>query len=72
MTIQDMLDQGIEIQGKYKVTKFDYGKECDEILAEGNYFRHYEISDKVLDMEIKYVYVPQNESHIVFEVEDKL
>ena len=74
MSIRDLLDQGIRIQGAYQIKEYDDVIERYNILAEGDDFEavnHYEIED-ALDMEITYMYaLPSNFGYgikIVIEV----
>ena len=77
MTIQDMIDAGIRIQGAYRIETWNDDDDC-EILAEGSMFEHEvgDINDDILEKEIKYVYpilIPTYSgaygSMMVFEVE---
>ena len=73
MTIRDLMEQGIRIQGAFQIKKWSDAEETYTILAEGSEFEyeHTDINDDVLDMEIKYLYaIPTAESGAwtVFEV----
>ena len=74
MSIRDLLDQGIRIQGAYKIMRWDDKEDAYEVLKEGEnfeleliYSRHNEIK-KVLDREIEYIY-SEPLSGMVIEVE---
>lgn len=56
MTIQDMLDQGITIQGAYEIRQWQ-GDDC-EILEAGSNFdmEQNDIDEDVLNKEITYIY----------------
>ena len=73
MTIRDLMEQGIEIQGAYKIQAWNDEKERTELLEEGEDFRYSTHNDKLLDMEIKYIYATQKtgtiDAYTVFEVE---
>lgn len=72
MTIQDMLDQGITIQGAYEIRQWQ-GDDC-ETLSVGSEFEmeQYDIDDDVLNNEITYIYsIPTPSgysSYLVIEV----
>ena len=59
MSIRDLMEQGIRIQGAYQIKKWSDENETYEILAEGSEFE-YEVpcveDDEILDMEITYMY----------------
>ena len=74
MTIRDLMEQGIRIQGAFQIKKWDDTDETYTILAEGSQFEFEscDIEEEVLDMEIKYLYaIPTAEgsAQTVFEVE---
>ena len=74
MTIRDLMEQGIRIQGAFQIKKWDDTDETYTILAEGSQFEFEscDIEEEVLDMEIKYLYaIPTAEcsAWTVFEVE---
>lgn len=75
MTIRDLIEQGIEIQGVYKIQKWNDKKERTELLEEGEDFRYSEHNEEVLDMELKYIYSTPIEGTIkaytILEVEGK-
>ena len=76
MTIRDLIEQGIRMQGAFQIKKWDDTKETYIILTEGSMFdeEYYDIEEHILDMEIKYMYaIPTSEcsAHIVFEVEEE-
>jgi len=75
MSIRDLLDQGIRIQGGYQIKEYDDIIEEYQIHAEGDEFEeanHSDIED-ILDMEITYIYaMPKDTGYgvkIVIEVE---
>ena len=73
MTIRDLMEQGIKIQGAFQIKKWDDAEETYTILAEGSMFEDEscDIEEEVLDMEIKYLYaIPTAEcsAWTVFEV----
>lgn len=76
MTIRDLMEQGIHIQGAYQIKKWSDEDERYEMLAEGSMFED-EISyiedDEILDREITYMYAIPTASKmaamIIFEVE---
>jgi hypothetical protein len=76
MTIRDLMEQGIRIQGAFQIKKWDDVKETYIMLSEGSQFEfeNGEIEDEILDMEIKYMYSIPTESgmdaYMVFEVEE--
>lgn len=60
MTIQDMIDAGIRIQGAYRIEVWN-GDECEveyEVLAEGSSLEDEicDIEDDILDREVKFIY----------------
>ena len=75
MTIRDLMEQGIRIQGAFQIKKWDDTDETYTILAEGSQFEFEscDIEEEVLDMEIKYLYAIPTASgttaYTVFEVE---
>lgn len=56
MTIRDMLDAGITIQGAYEIRTFN--GDCAITLVQGSLFdeEKCDIEDEYLDMEVKYIY----------------
>ena len=74
MTIIDLMEQGIRIQGAFQIKKWDDTEETYTMLAEGSQFEFEscDIEEEILDMEIKYMYaIPTAEGSAwtVFEVE---
>ena len=74
MTIRDLMEQGIRIQGAFQIKKWDDAEEIYTMLTEGSQFEFEscDIEEEVLDMEIKYLYaIPTAEGSAwtVFEVE---
>ena len=57
MTIRDLMEQGIRIQGAFQIKKWDDAEETYTMLAEGSQFEFEscDIEEEVLDMEIKYI-----------------
>ena len=75
MSIRDLLDQGIRIQGSYQIKQYDDVCGTYDILAEGDefeYSNHSEMED-ILNMEITYMYaMPKDTGYgvkMVIEVE---
>jgi hypothetical protein len=75
MSIRDLLEQGIRIQGAYQIKQYDDAFETYDILIEGDEFEEMNQVDckDVLDMEITYMYAMPKELgygvKIVIEVE---
>lgn len=69
MSINDLLEQGIEIQGKYNIEVWDKEKEDYEAFVMGENFEldNDDIEDKYLDGEILYMYSKGNT--LVIEIE---
>ena len=63
MSIRDLLDQGIRIQGAYQIKQYDDTFETYDILVEGDEFEEMNQVDceDVLDMEITYMYAMPKE-----------
>ena len=57
MSIRDLLDAGIRIQGAYRIETWNDDDDC-EIFAEGSMFEDEvgDINDDILEKEIKYMY----------------
>jgi len=60
MTIQDMIDAGVRIQGAYRIITWN-GDECEveyEVLAEGSSLEDEacDIEDDILEKEITFIY----------------
>ena len=73
MTIRDLMEQGIRIQGAFQIKKCDDTEETYIMLTEGSMFEEEccDIEEDILDMEIKYMYaIPTAEGSActVFEV----
>lgn len=73
MTIRDLLERGIRIQGAFQIKKWDDTEETYIMLSEGSQFEFEscDIEDEVLDMEIKYMYAlptAEGSAWTVFEV----
>lgn len=68
MSINDLLEQGIQMQGAYNIKVWDVNKEETVKNIRGEYFECdiHEIDDDVLNMEISYMYVENNE--LIIEV----
>lgn len=69
MTIRDLLENGIQIQGSFNIRVWDREKEetTEEIRGEDFEGSVYEIDDKILDeMEITFMYAEGGE--IIIEV----
>ena len=58
MTIRDLMEQGIRIQGAFQIKKWDDAEETYTMLAEGSQFEFEscDIEEEILNMEIKYMY----------------
>ena len=60
MSIRDLLDQGITIQGAYQIKRWDDEEDAYEVLETGENFEaelvYTSKKKKVLDREIKYMY----------------
>lgn len=75
MTIRDMIEQGVQIQGAFQIKKYIDEDETYDVLADGTDFEaeFSDIEEDVLDMEIKYTYsIPMPTGMVawtVFEVE---
>ena len=75
MTIRDLMEQGIQIQGAFQIKKWDDIKEVYIMLSEGSQFEYEscDIEDEILEMEIKYMYAIPTQSglaaYTVIEVE---
>ena len=75
MTIRDMIEQGIQIQGAIQIKKYIDEDETYDVLADGTDFEveFSDIEEDVLDMKIKYMYsIPMPTgmaAWTVFEVE---
>ena len=75
MTIRDLMEQGIRIQGAFQIKKWDDAEETYIMLTEGSMFEeeHCDIEEDILDMEIKFVYAIPTASgtaaYTVFELE---
>ena len=78
MTIRDLLDQGITIQGAYMIKRWNDAGDAFEVLASGEDFEvelvYTNKKKKVLDREMKYMYTEPLfgravESRMVIEVE---
>ena len=75
MTIRDLMEQGIRIQGAFQIKKWDDTEETYIMLAEGSMFEeeHCDIEEDILDMEIKFMYAIPTASgtaaYTVFELE---
>lgn len=76
MSIRDLIDQGIQIQGAFQIKKWSDAEDTYIMLSEGSEFEFEgsDIKDKILDMEIKYMYPISMGTGmaacIVFEVEE--
>lgn len=75
MTIRDLIEQGIRIEGAFHIKKWDDKEETYTILAEGSMFEEEscDIEEDILNMEIRYLYAIPTASgtaaYTVFEVE---
>ena len=75
MTIRDLMEQGIRIQGAFQIKKWDDTEETYVMLTEGSMFEEEscDIEEEILNMEIKHMYAIPTASgtaaYTVFEVE---
>lgn len=75
MTIRDLMEQGIIIQGAFQIKKWHDTEETYTMLTEGSMFEEEccDIEEDILDMEINYLYAIPTASgmaaYTVFEVE---
>ena len=71
MSINDLLEQGIEIQGQYDIEVWDNEKEEYTNFTSGQYFEfdRDEIKEEYLNAEIFYMYA--KDGVLVIEVEPK-
>ena len=74
MTIRDLLENGIELQGTYCIKRWCGEYETYTTLAEGHDFECevYKIKSKYLDAYITYLYVADNKLNIVIRYEGRL
>ena len=76
MTIRDLMEQGIRIQGAFQIKEWSDAEDTYIILSEGSEFEFEssDVEDEILDMEIKYMYPISMGTGmaacIVFEVEE--
>ena len=71
MTIRDLMEQGIYLQGWIKVLKWDSDMEKSEEVSYSSNENGENIPEEVLDLEIKYMYAEDNDLIIeVVEEED--
>ena len=70
MTIQDLLDSGIDIQGSVIIKRWLDEVECYETIYSSNDFKQYEIPGNVKNWSITYMYTDvDNQGYMVIEVE---
>ena len=69
MTIRDLKEQGVYLQGRIKVLKWDSNMEKSETISYSTNTNGENIQDVALDLEIKYMYADDNE--FVIEVIEK-
>jgi len=78
MSIRELLDQGVTIQGAYQIERWDDKEEAYEVLESGEDFEvelvYTSKKKKVLDKEMKYMYTEPLfgtavKSRMVIEVE---
>lgn len=66
MTIRDLIEQGIQLQGWIKVIKWDSDMEKSEIISYTPSANGENIAEEALDLEIKYMYA--EDSDFIIEV----
>ena len=77
MTIRDLMEQGIRIQGAFQIKEWSDVEDTYNMLSEGSQFEFEscDIEDEILDMEIAYMYSISMGTGMaacmVFEVESK-
>ena len=76
MSIRDLMEQGIRIQGAFQIKEWSNAKEIYTTISEGSEFEFEssDIEDEILDMEIEYMYSIPTEigmAAMVFEMENK-
>ena len=77
MSIRDLMEQGVRIQGAFQIKEWSDTEEIYTTLSEGSEFEFEssDIEDEILDMEIRYMYSIPTETgmaaYMVFEVENK-
>ena len=66
MSIRQLLDYGIEIQGAYRIKKWNDKQGQYIELANGSYFEneYYKLEERYLDENIRYIYSDNNELNI--------
>lgn len=69
MTIRDLMEQGIYLQGGIKVLKWDSDMENSEEVSYSYSQNGENIAEEVLDLEIKYMYAEDND--LIIEVVEK-
>ena len=69
MTIRDLQEQGIYLQGWIKVLKWDSDMEKSEEISYSSNTNGENIPEEVLDLEIKYMYAEDN--NLIIEVVEK-
>ena len=61
MTIRDLIEQGIYLQGWIKVLKWDSDMEKSEEVSYSSNTNGENIPEEALDLEIKYMYAEDND-----------
>ena len=61
MTIRDLKEQGVYLQGWIKVLEWDSNMEKSETISYSTNTNGENIQDVILDLEIKYMYAEDNE-----------
>ena len=69
MTIRDLIEQGIYLQGWIKVLKWDSDMEKSEEINYSSNTNGENIPEEALDLEIKYMYAEDND--LIIEVAEK-
>lgn len=69
MTIRDLMEQGIYLQGWIKILKWDADCENSEEVSYSSNENGENIQEEVLDLEIKYIYAEEND--LIIEVTEE-
>lgn len=73
MTLGEMLNSGIQLMGPYVIQRYNYDKDKTTVLMEGEEISSglyvSENTEKILETEVKYIYV--QDEHLYIELEDE-
>ena len=69
MTIRDLIEQGIYLQGWVKIRKWDTDFNVSNIISYSSNTNGENIKEEALNLEIKYMYAEDNE--LIIEVVEK-